>query len=211
MMHPPIRIKSRAEPSMRLSAGRCPISAVKRSSEPAVNDSAGGCCTDAERAALVEDLPRAMSRARRARTAASTSRRADAQVVHDELGNQSGSTGSTNSSSGATGYEPEEHWTISGKALAFQSCGVLARGYAPGTGRLAARVAADALRDAMSGIQLRQVEQRAREIQRPRVEAKPAQPEDDRRLLDGPDGAAVIAQRVVDAVRPTRASGCPSR
>ena len=127
-------------------------------------------------------------------------------------GSQSGSTGSTTSVSyGASGTMPASVCATSGKAVAFQSCGALACGYAPGAGCVAAREAADAFRNAVFGIERGEIEQRARQIDRPGVEPEAPQPEDRRRLFDRPDRAAVIAQRVVVAVIATRACGCPSR
>jgi hypothetical protein len=53
----------------------------------------------------------------------------------------------------------------------------------------------------MLGIERRQIEERRRELSRLRVEAESAQPEEDRSLLNGPHGAPVVAQGVVERVR----------
>ena len=83
------------------------------------------------------------------------------------------------------------------KIVAFQSCGVLARGYAPGTGRLGRARRRRYTPGSGSRDTVRQVEDRARQLEGSRVETKTPEPEDDRPLFDGPHRAAVIAQCIV--------------
>src|SRR5436190_22515753 len=62
----------------------------------------------------------------------------------------------------------------------------------------------------MFGIEQRKIEQRGREVLRLRVEAEPAQAEENRSLLYRPDGAAVVAQRIVERVRGRQRANPPA-
>ena len=68
------------------------------------------------------------------------------------------------------------------------------------TARLTARIPADALRNAIFRILLRQVEERVCDLQGPRVEPKTTQAEGNRRLFNSPNRAEVVTQWVVRPV-----------
>ena len=125
-------------------------------------------------------------------------------------GSQSGSAGSTISVSyGASGTMPASVWATSGTPVAFQSW---ARW--PADRRLATDASHAGTRPRTPECDARDRTRRdrtgARQIVGRGVEPEAPQAKDRRRLLDCPDGAAVIAQRVVVAVIGRECSDAPS-
>jgi hypothetical protein len=153
-----------------------------------------------QRALLVKDLP-LRSAALLAPEAQCRPGGPYAQVAHDELGNPRGQCGIEHQcAERANGNQAEHrlHRERKGGGVPQLRC-VRARVRARHR-PITTRVAADAFGYSELRIELRKLEERLRQIEGARVEPIAAQSEDRRRLLDRPDRAAMVAQRVVEGV-----------